>query len=747
MVKSPMSTDTKQPKIKDLFGTPDDDALPKPPSHPPETITVGNRNNLDPPKTINATPEDTAQQHNPASDDNASYDPAVNFLNTPHADDIFINDDGYEVIYNVNLNQAMEWYSQTTNNWKKWSKLYNGNFDPFQPNDRASTPGLKGYKNARLVLTRLITKNSTTDPTTIERYIKSIKEIWNEQGTLGKTQKGQKLREFVIRTAATWPLDFFLQDWDKNGYLHASEDTKAWWAVQKLTGFHCHRRKAVDDATAHQTEDDDMEIELELDDIIPASEISTNKRKSQDEDKMDTMTDKTTTSSKTTMSPGQPAPAPHTPPLPTVSNPITPAAADSIPPNAWTTAGPTGKPVKPPKKKFTLPIAQRVKTLRQVKLPGCKTPHNTYFDVTINLPKHDKPQKKFLSILKDLWKNLKALDDDAIWHTYRATSRDSKSMSPITKTAHFPKTFMASRKYLRSLSGVNKEGGKIYTTILVGHDLPPKEIQDCMREWASVDDHFFFERTVQAEQVITVAWGFGSPSDINCEDLAHHLMEKLNAKFQIGCKDRFIADGSAWSKNPAPKDLNRKAVHFEAPEEHALELYRFLVSIYGSTRPIADMPYMLDLKIIPDWTSCRQGKLGAFGTDMLMNCQQMILKQGLFRKHTEQFPVSDIGHLDQPLEGVSKTLREVIMEITVKTSDQQTNATSDERLFHSILPRKGSTDHILTYPKVHAATAVAMITGLIPFVLHHYGEATRKWFSLRALDGSSAHDGTKPRAL
>jgi hypothetical protein len=159
--------------------------------------------------------------------------------------------------------------------------------------------------------------------------------------------------------------------------------------------------------------------------------------------------------------------------------------------NAWTTAGPSGKPLKPTKKKFHLPIAQRVKALWQVKLPGCKTPYNTYFDITISLPKHDKPQKKFLSILKDLWKNLKAIDDDAVWHTYRATSRDSQRMSPITKTTHFPKTFMASRKYLRSLSGVNKEGGKIYTTILIGHDLQPKEIQDCMREWASTEDLFF----------------------------------------------------------------------------------------------------------------------------------------------------------------------------------------------------------------------------------------------------------------
>jgi hypothetical protein len=90
------------------------------------------------------------------------------------------------------------------------------------------------------------------------------------------------------------------------------------------------------------------------------------------------------------------------------------------------------------------------------------------------------------------------------------------------------------------------------------------------------------------------------------------------------------------------------------------------------------MPFMLDLKIVPDWTSCKQGKLGAFGTDMLMNCQQMIMKQGLFRKHTAQFPMSDLGHLDQPLDGVKKTLRSIIMENTVKHVNPKTEIASDE---------------------------------------------------------------------
>jgi hypothetical protein len=122
-------------------------------------------------------------------------------------------------------------------------------------------------------------------------------------------------------------------------------------------------------------------------------------------------------------------------------------------------------------------------------------------------------------------------------------------MTSISTTYHFPKTFMASRKYLPSLSGVNKDGGKIYTTILIGHDLPPKEIQECMRSWAQAEDHFFFPRTIQLEQVVTVAWGFGFPLDTGCQQIAH-LLKTFNTKFQIGCKDPFIANGSKWTKNP-----------------------------------------------------------------------------------------------------------------------------------------------------------------------------------------------------
>jgi hypothetical protein len=68
-------------------------------------------------------------------------------------------------------------------------------------------------------------------------------------------------------------------------------------------------------------------------------------------------------------------------------------AKDLASESAWTKV--SHKPVKPAPKRFILPIAQQVKVLRHTKIPGYKTPHNTHFDVTLNLPRHEKPQKNF----------------------------------------------------------------------------------------------------------------------------------------------------------------------------------------------------------------------------------------------------------------------------------------------------------------------------------------------------------------
>jgi hypothetical protein len=150
----------------------------------------------------------------------------------------------------------------------------------------------------------MISKNTVKNPTSIEDYVKAIKNIWDDQGTLGKTPKGQKMREFIICAASTWPLNFFIKDWDSKGFLYPTDNTKAWWAIQKLTGLHCHPRKTFDDANHRATtkqepqsdSDDAMDITLTITltnhKLLKTRSPSTKKRKSQDENKMGTDNDK-----------------------------------------------------------------------------------------------------------------------------------------------------------------------------------------------------------------------------------------------------------------------------------------------------------------------------------------------------------------------------------------------------------------------------------------------------------------------
>jgi hypothetical protein len=53
----------------------------------------------------------------------------------------------------------------------------------------------------------------------------------------------------------------------------------------------------------------------------------------------------------------------------------------------------------------------------------------------------------------------------------------------------------------------------------------------------------------------------------------------------------------------------------------------------------------MELKIVPDWNCVKQGKLGSFGRDMLINCQQMGTRQGKFRQNLAQFPCYNLKTL------------------------------------------------------------------------------------------------------
>jgi len=70
--------------------------------------------------------------------------------------------------------------------------------------------------------------------------------------------------------------------------------------------------------------------------------------------------------------------------------------------------------------------------------------------------------------------------------------------------------------------------------------------------------------------------------------------------------------------------------------------------------------------LFPTGTVSNKGNLGSFGHDMLTNCQQMVTRQGKFCQHLTKFPCFDLKNLDYKPSGSDKTLRQVIMDSTVR---------------------------------------------------------------------------------
>jgi hypothetical protein len=192
---------------------------------------------------------------------------------------------------------------------------------------------------------------------------------------------------------------------------------------------------------------------------------------------------------------------------------------------------------------------------------------------------------------------------------------------------------------------------KRYTTILIGHEIEPNDIAEPIRKWAISKKHYFSKRNIQAKFVVTVAWGFTSPAGVDYGALARKMMEHTRFLFQIGTQDCGIKDGSAWDPD-ATKNSRTKAVHFECEEFYVSDLYRYLTLLYSSSRPNS--------------TGLELCKLGSFGHDMLINCQQMVTRQGKFHQNLAQFPCYDLENIDYKPSGIDKTLRQDIMEITVR---------------------------------------------------------------------------------
>ena len=189
--------------------------------------------------------------------------------------DIRSNTEGILTIVNITKEKTKHWKPKATREWLKWNNKYEGPKKGFEAADRYTEPGQVGYKTGRVILTRMITQNPIRLPSTLLQYTKLIKQIWDDRSNLSKGEQGQTLREFVMRAAMTDLLEFFPHDWDKEGCIYANEDTKAWWAIQKLSGMQCaSHRKAIPTTIAGKHKTNTNTLRSNTSRSIPSSSYS-----------------------------------------------------------------------------------------------------------------------------------------------------------------------------------------------------------------------------------------------------------------------------------------------------------------------------------------------------------------------------------------------------------------------------------------------------------------------------------------
>jgi hypothetical protein len=116
---------------------------------------------------------------------------------------------------------------------------------------------------------------------------------------------------------------------------------------------------------------------------------------------------------------------------------------------------------------------------------------------------------KFVEIAQALAKELMTVDDTVVIHPYMAKNWLKKK--PITDPDDLPKAPGVWNTYFERMFPLKKEGTKIYTGMLVGHDVPAEDLVEGILWWTMLNEHYFHVKNVQAEKTMDCLWLAYSP--------------------------------------------------------------------------------------------------------------------------------------------------------------------------------------------------------------------------------------------
>ena len=333
----------------------------------------------------------------------------------------------------------------------------------------------------------------------------------------------------------------------------------------------------------------------------------------------------------------------------------------------------------------------------------------TRVDIKIKTPPSETPEETTSYILQQLLLKLKSFDKKvsiAPW-------QENNKSPPICSHTDIPtrpselEIFIPRIRYM-------KAGLTWYSGLRLLHSIPMPELRKDMLPWLKDEGHGLFTRTLQAENLVDVGWFVYSTWEMETDSLAAAISDFI--KIEIGLRWKMISLGI---RERIPQEQQVRALHIEVAVENRLAAQRALLAVYGR-KNTGTYPNGIRLRFaLP---------IGAaYNLNTKAKLEKLRSRQQLWAQTYKKGQSWEITQLDFQLTP-SLTLRQALTQIM---------STTDARfpLFHSVDRSTGKMAGIsFQFLPELESEARLMISNLLPYLNHHYGDISNKCFTPSAVE-------------
>ena len=334
---------------------------------------------------------------------------------------------------------------------------------------------------------------------------------------------------------------------------------------------------------------------------------------------------------------------------------------------------------------------------------------DTRVDIKIKMPPSETPEETTTYILQQFLLKLKSYDNKVSF----APWKDNTNTKPIFSHADIPTRPSEIELFFPRIRFM-KTGTTWYSGLRLVHTIPITDLRKDMLPWLKDEGHGLFTRTLQAENLVDVGWFVYSTWEMEADSLAAAISKFIS--IEVGLRWKMISLGT---RERIPPDLQVRALHIEVAVENRMAAQKALLAVYGRKNS-GSYPNGIRLRFaLP---------IGAaYNLNTKAKLEKLRSRQLLWNKTYKKGQSWEITQLDFTLTD-SLTLRQALTQIM---------STTDARfpLFHSVDRATGKMSGITFQflPELESEARL-MISNLLPYLHHHYGEIANKCFTPSAVE-------------